>query len=306
MRSLAVRKRACPRSYPRPRRAGCSAAWRSKKMSLCLSMSVYDLNRLDVKKGRIILETDIHRCRFRVARLERIPEKLADQVNKLRMLLKACRRIGRPLHIFRGLPMPEKSYFFYDAMPRALVDLLGMNALRLEQIPSALKRLELAQLLLEAQGLGYDAFRRYVNPETRFGAICLAWCRLRDGGKVSRDVLFGIEMEYRRHKEENNMSEQDGALVKFGVAAASIQERPSPVASASEELMVLRVAMDAVTAARRIGQVDEASLVCAVAGELETNLTRRKKTWLTQPEALRKRCLDVAELFVKEVWHGGA
>ena len=68
--------------------------------------------------------------------------------------------------------------------------------------------------------------------------------------------------------------------------------------------MVLKVAMDAVTAARRIGQVDEASLVCAVAGELESNLTRRNKTWLTQPEALRKRCLDVAELFVKEVWLG--
>ena len=32
-------------------------------------MSVYDLNRLDVKKGRIILETDIYRSRFRMARL---------------------------------------------------------------------------------------------------------------------------------------------------------------------------------------------------------------------------------------------
>lgn len=268
------------------------------------AMSVYDITRLEIKKGHIIKETDIHRNRFRIARFEGMPEKLADQVKKLQVLLKACRRIGRPLHIFRGLPTPEKSYFFYDAMPRALVELLGMKALRLEQIPTALKHLKLAQLLLEGQGLGYDAFRRYTDPQTRFGALCLAWCQLRDKGKVSRDVLSDFESEYRSYKEENNMSEQDGALVRFGLAAAGIQGRPSPEASANEELMVLKVAMDAVTAARRLGQMDEASLVCAVAGELETNLTRRGKTWLDHSGALRKRCVEVAELFVKEVWLG--
>jgi hypothetical protein len=266
------------------------------------AMSVYDLNRLDVKKGRIIRETDIHRHRFRMARLERMPEKLTDQVNKLRMLLRACRRIGRPIHVLRGLPMPERSYFFYDAMPQPLVDLLGMRAFRLEQLPAAIKTLEMAQLLLETRGLGYDAFRRYVNPTTCFGAICLAWCEIKK--KTLGDPIPDLIAQYRKFMEENKMSEQDGALVRFGQAAASIQQRPSPAASANEELMVFKVAMDAVTAARRLGQVDEASLVCAVAGELETNLSRRDKTWLTQPEALRKRCLDVAALFVRDVWLG--
>ena len=268
------------------------------------TMSIFDLNRLEVKKGRIIRETDVYRSRFRMARLERMPEKLTDQVNKLRMLLKGCRRIGRPLHIFRGLPMPEHSYFFYDAMPRALVDLLGMNSLRLEQVPGALKRLKTAQSLIEAPGLGYEAFRRYANPATRFGVICLSWCKLREIKKRPGDILSDLVMEYRKFEEENNMSEQDGALVRFGKAAANIQQRPSPDASASEELLVFKVAMDAVTAARRIGQADEASLVCAVAGELETNLSRRDKTWLTNSEALRKRCLGVAEIFVKDVWLG--
>lgn len=268
------------------------------------AMSVYDLNRLDVKKGRIIRETDIHRQRFRMARLESMPEKLTDQVNKLRMLLNACRRIGRPIHVFRGLPMPEKSYFFYDAMPRPMIDLLGTKALRLEQVPTAVKRIDTARLLLEADGLGYDAFKRYVHPATRFGAICSAWCQLRNSKKTSKDTLATFISDYRKHKEDNKMSEQDGALVKFGVAAAGIQKRPAAEASANEELLAFKVAMDAVAAARRIGQVDQTSLVCAVAGELETNLLRRDKTWLTHPEALRKRCMEVAELFVIDVWQG--
>lgn len=272
------------------------------------AMSTFDLNRLDVKKGKIIRETDIHRRRFRIARLERMPERLKEQVNKLRMLLKACRRIGRPLHIFRGLPMAERSYFFYDAMPQALMDLLGTNAFRLEQIPAAIERLETAQVILEEHGLEYDVFRRYACPSTRFGAICLAWCKLREGQgkdkKSPKNVLIRFEETYRKYTEEKRMSEQDGALVKFGLAAASIQKRPPSGASANEELLVFKIAMDAVTAAQRIGQMDEASLICAIAGELETTLARRDKTWLTQPEALRKRCIDVAQLFVKEVWLG--
>jgi hypothetical protein len=268
------------------------------------AMSVFDLNRLDVKKGRVITETDIHRQRFRIARLERMPEKLADQVGMLRMLLKACRRIGRPFHIFRGLPTSERSFFYYDAMPRALADLLGGKAFRLEQIPEAVKRLETAQLLLGENSLGYDAFRLYANPSTRFGAVCLAWCELRKAKNINKGILADFAAEYRNFLEENAMSEQDGALVRFGRAAAGIQKAPAPGASANEELMVFKVAMDAVSIARRIGAVDEASLVCAVAGELETNLSRRDKTFLTRAEALRKRCFEVAELFVRDVWLG--
>jgi hypothetical protein len=267
-------------------------------------MSIYDLNRLDVKKGRIISESDIYRLRHRIARLERMPEKLTAQLDKVRMFLKACRRIGRPIHIFRGLPISQRAFFHYDAMPRALVELIGGNSLRLEQIPEVLKRLKTAQVLIEANSLGYEVFRRYANPKTRFGAVCLAWGELRHEKSPPREVISGLAGEYIKQTEENTMSELDGALVKFGRAAADIQERPVPGASANEELFVFKIAMDTVTAARRIQQIDETSLIYAVAGELETNLSRRDKTWLTQPEAIRKRCLAVAEIFVRDVWFG--
>jgi hypothetical protein len=268
------------------------------------SMSIYDLNRLDVKKGRIISESSIYRLRHRIARLERMPEKLSAQLDKLRMFLKACRRVGRPIHIFRGLPISQRAFFHYDAMPMGIVELLGGNSLRLEQISEALKRIETAQVLIEANGLGYEAFRRYANPKTRFGAICLAWGELRKQKSPPREVVSGLAEEYLKQSEENSMSELDGALVKFGQAAATIQERPAPGASANEELLVFKIAMDTVAVARRIQQTDERSLIYAVAGELETNLYRRDKTWLTQPEALRRRCLTVAEIFVRDVWLG--
>ena len=54
------------------------------------------------------------------------------------------------------------------------------NSLRIEQIPDALKQLQLAQLLLETPGLGYDVLMQYANPHTRFGTLCLAWRHLHD------------------------------------------------------------------------------------------------------------------------------
>lgn len=271
------------------------------------AMSIYDLCRSEVKKGRVISGHEIYRLRYRIARLELMPERLAKQLDKIHLFLKACRRVGRPIHIFRGLPLSQRAFFHYDAMPRPIADLLGGASLRLEQIPDALKRLETAHMLLKTNSLGYEAFRRYANPKTRFGAICLAWGELRsEKNKKNQpgEIISRLTEEYLEQMGGNNMNETEGALVKFGRAAAGIQGRPGPGASANEELMVFKIAMDTVTAARRTQQTDETSLIYAVAGELETNLSRRDKTWLSQPEAIRKRCLTVAEVFVRDVWFG--
>jgi len=70
---------------------------------------------------------DAYGQRFRVARFERVPERTADQVKLLHLLLRTTRRIGRPMHLFRGLPTAEKAFFAFDAMPRRLADLIGGN-----------------------------------------------------------------------------------------------------------------------------------------------------------------------------------
>lgn len=266
-------------------------------------MSIYDLARLDPKKGVVYGGHEHYRGRYRIARFERLAERIADQVNQLRLLLQACRRTGRPLHVFRGLPTPQRAFFHYDAMPRLLAELIGGNSLRLEQIPAALDRLDTARILLETNGLGYDVLRLYANPHTRFQALCFAWCHLRDSGKPNENLLD----EYFTHRENLTMSTQDAALVRFGESAAKIQRRPGYQASGNEEMLVFNLCLEFTLGARAIGQADESSLVNGIASELEVNLVRKNKAAARQHrenDPLRTGCLDVAGQFVREVWNG--
>lgn len=59
--------------------------------------------------------------------------------------------------------------------------------------------------------------------------------------------------------------------------------------------------------ARRDKITDKKSLVYAIAGELETNLVRKVKASAKESregKTLREGCLDVAEIFVNDVWLG--
>lgn len=272
------------------------------------AMSLYDLNRLEISKGKVLKGVEIHQGRYRMARLERFPESLKGQVNTLRMLLSAIRRMGRPVHVFRGLPTRQRAYFHFDAMPRTLSDLCEGNSLRLEQIPVALRRLEMAQKLLETNGLGHDVLKMYATSGTHFGACCLAYCCLRDRDDKANGLAGELYQEILTYTKGNrHMSETDGALVRLGEAAAGIQKNPGGRSSANDELMVFKLCLDTVNQARREGQNDLKSLIYAVAGELETNLVRRQKAAARSKrdeKSLVQGCFDVAELFVKDVWLG--
>jgi len=272
------------------------------------ALSLYDLSRLEVKKGKVLQGMEVYQSRYRMARLERMAEKTKEQVNQLRMLLKATHRLGRSLHIFRGLPTQQREFFYYDAMPRLLSDLIGGNALRLEQLANARQQLEIAQSILETNGLGYDILRLYANSNTRFGAICLIWCVINESKQASEYLLKHFKSEYLKYVQgEEIMKPEDGSLVKLGRSAAGIQQFIGAGASASEQLLVFKLCLDAVNDARLVKQTDAQSLIYAVAGELEHNLTRKGKAAASKHrggKSLTAACLEVAELFVKEVWLG--
>ncbi len=270
------------------------------------SLSLYDLSREEIKKGSVYKGVAIYKGRYRMARFERIADKTSEQIDQLRMLLKASRRLGRPIHVFRGLPTPQRAFFHYDAMPRLLANLIGGNSLRLEQIPNALEQLQLAQVLLEMPGLGYDVLMQYANPHTRFGTLCLVWCHLRDAGSA-RFLLIELERNLDKLLEEYPMSEQDGALVRLGKAAACIQRRPLGKTSTSEEMRVFKLCLDFAESARAYGQTDDTSLINGIASELEINLVRKNEMAARtrrNNQSLQDGCLEVATLFVHEVWHG--
>lgn len=272
------------------------------------SLSVYDLAREQRSKGDVYQGFDAYRHRYRVARFERMPEQIEKQVDLLRLLLRAVLRIGRPIHLFRGLPTAEKAFFAYDAMPRRLSDLIGGSRLRLEQIPAALERLEAAGLILDTNGLGFEVFDRYTRPATRMGAICLTWAQLHDEAKDQKaDRSARFRREFEQLIEEQPMTDTEAPLVELGRAAARIQQRPFGGASANEELLSFNLSLETAIGAWKIGQRDPESLTMAIAGELETNLARKQKIArkaLREGEALQDAFIGFARRFVDDVWFG--
>ena len=278
------------------------------------AVSIYQLASKDKIKAHYNgLEAYRHRCRL--ARLERIPEKTEDQINTLRLMLQACLRIGRPLHIFRGLPTTQKAFFYFDAMPSMLKALMGFNELRLEQIPRALQQLQIAQTLLETNGLGYDTLALYAYPRTRFSAVCLVWCHTQDLLKhISAQKASGLNSlagwmyrEFYLLQETQPMTTADGALVRFGQTASQIQRRPQGLASTNEEMRVFNLCMDTAMGLRAVNQHDSASLIHGIAGELETNLGRKDKMSASKfrdGQSLEIACMNVASQFVNEIWLG--
>ena len=273
------------------------------------SISTFQLASKDkVKVHYKGLEAYKNRCRL--ARLELIPERLYDgekkpgQVDTLQKMLNACLRIGRPIHIFRGLPTSQKAFFYFDAMPNVLKALLGFNEFRLEQIPQVLQQLQIAQTLIQTAGLGYDVLNLYAYPRTRFSAICLTWCFFRDNPSKKNDLLENkFISEFYSIQENYFMTEIDGSLVRLGQAANRIQRKPAPPPfnSTSEEMLVFNLCMDTAIGLRAAKQNDKASLIYGIAGELETNLVRKDKH--RQLKEIDINCISFASQFVNEVWN---
>ena len=142
------------------------------------SMGLNDLNRLEVKKGAAVYEgLDCQTRRIRLARLEALPAKDEELVTQLRMTLTAARRLGRPIHIFRGAPRRHPAIFYSDSLPPWLERLLGGDSLRIEQLPDALSSLELFEKLAKANGLGIEWAKQLADPDSTvvLGALCVAW-----------------------------------------------------------------------------------------------------------------------------------
>jgi hypothetical protein len=277
-------------------------------------MSLQQLGNLSVKDNMIDMKH--YQGRYRLARFESMPGRLffknkneeLGQIIVLRLILQAALRTGRPFHIFRGLPVANRAFFYYDAMPPLLAELLSDgqangNALRLEQIPAAIHRLEMAKVLLDTWGYGYQALQLYANPNTRFKGICFAW-----DGLAEKPIAGRLKQEYQTYFNggELTMTEEDGVMVKLAREAKKIQVSPSPD-SHSEQLMVIETCFYGLKQALKIPQpqIDDASLIHGIAGLLEETLKRRNLNVEYKFErAFINACVQVATVFVKEFWMG--
>ncbi len=273
------------------------------------SLGLHDLNRLETRKGQVYRGLDCQTRRIRVARLETLPAKDVDLIALLHMTLRAARRLGRPIHIFRGAPRRHPAIFHFDAMPAWLERLLGGNALRIEQIPAALDKLELFQNLAKMPGLGIEWARQLADPKTELGALCVAWAHTQDRAEsaaVRRETrkraldLIGTHGETKMKLKDN-----PDPLVRLAWLATGIQKRRGVGASTNKQLLCWKIAMDWLPEPGRFASADRDALVFGLAGTLEEELTRKSDAAGRKhrdDQGLPEACMDFARHFFDAVW----
>ena len=281
-----------------------------------ISMGLNDLNRLDVKKGAVYEGLDCQRKRIRLARLETLPNKDAELVTRLRMTLTAARRLGRPIHIFRGVPRRHPAVFYSDALPAWLAALLGGASLRIEQLPEALRSLELFENLASANGLGIEWAKRLADPDptVQLGALCVAWAHAVDHGGGKNDAWMLLETRTRERAlalvrntggDSVNLKDNQDPLIRLAWLASRIQKRRSRRDSTNKQLLCWKTALDFYPSAARSTSTDRQALILGLAGTLEEELTRKNDAAAKKHRdelPLGDACIEFAGHFANEVW----
>ena len=283
-----------------------------------VSMGLNDLNRLDVRKGAVYEGLDCQTKRIRVARLETLPNRDAELVVQLRMTLNAVRRLGRPVHVFRGAPRRHPAVFHSDALPSWLERLLAGDSLRIEQLPDALSRLALFENMANKPGLGVEWARQLSEPDpaVRLGALCVAWGLAVDRrGSGDGDHAWSVIETGTRERalaiirntgsESVNVKNSQDPLIRLAWLASRIQRRRGAGDSTNKQLLCWKTALDFYPAAERSATRDRTALILGLAGTLEEELTRKNDAAAKKHRddaPLGDACIEFARHFAEAVW----
>jgi hypothetical protein len=278
-------------------------------------LSLYDVVRARKEAGKkLLVESDTAEIgtRTMIGRFTALPTRLGATGNTPGLIgfaaiaVDAARRAGRPIHVFRGLPRRSNAFVEFDCLPRpverALEAEFGSAALRLEDLPDASRLLRLVEDMIQHRSLGSDIALGFADPTTRLGAGCLALATLdRTDDKNSRPLRFQITTLTRRAF----MEQTDDPIIAFAKAMTHVQAAPHRDASNAEKDLGMSAAIEAVEGARGIAHPSPASLVAAIVGKLENELSRGRIGW---PGRVHGRHFPVdhacaaAEVFVDRVW----
>lgn len=285
-----------------------------------LSMGLNDLGRLDIKKGQVYRGLDVQTQRIRIARLESLPRRDVELVIKLRRILRAIQRLGRPIHLFRGSPRPHPAIFFSDTLPYWLENALGGDSLRIEQIEPAISNLEFFENVLNSPGLGTRWAKQIVDldADIKLGALCVVWANAfdRSGNATnqSKSNWTGIENEARLRalklikKDTNNMKlwDNNDPLIRLACLATRVQMRFGSNASISEQLLCWNTALEFLSGSQETITNDEVALILGLAGTLEDNLTRGSSKAAAKEHrggnSLQGACIEFSTHFVTHIW----
>ena len=296
-----------------------------------ISMGLNDLNRLSVKKGTVYAGLDCQQRRIRLARLEALPRKDSELVAQLRLTLKAVRRLGRPIHIFRGSPRQHPAIFHSDSLPGWLHRLLGDDSLRIEQIDDALSSLELFEHMASRPGLGIEWAKQLADSDLRvkLGALCVAWCLAVDRreSREGPNAWLLIETGARKRAlalirntggKAVNLRDNQDPLIRLAWLATRIQKRKNIAASTGKQLLCWKTTLGFYSAALASTTNDRTALILGLASTLEEELRRKNDAAARKHrddelqrgrrtdqggESLGDACITFAKHFADNVWN---
>ena len=277
--------------------------------------SLFDALRTENRKPDKLVFRDVDNLsrRYRIGRYESLPNRMASRdrdigiITFVKMVFETAQRIGRPIHVFRGLPKPEPGYVSFDFLPEHLVAALGGTSFRIEQLPSRIHLLRVVEEIASIAGMGLELAARIADPETRFAAACDAIMRIdrMDEGKANTRSFLRHSLLNLLEDKETMSTESDNVIVRFAESMSHVQRAPIRSDGDTVPEMGLREALDAVEAAGQLGQVSRDSLIHAVMGSLDKELARKNlfSSKTTRKETtLESSLLAAAEIFVDDVW----
>jgi hypothetical protein len=275
-----------------------------------------DVLRTTIGKGLTYRAQDGLDRRVRVARYEEMPTRLVangtepGQIGFVSMAFEAAQRLGRPIHVFRGLPRVRPEFVFFDTLPQPIELLLGGTGARLEQLPGLIDRLRGVEAIADATGFGAELAARLCDPMTRFGAACDALARAENRLTKQADPTLRRIQTFSRKllgDPDTMPSISDRAIVAFGEAMALVQRIPLRSDGGNVSELGLRIALDTAETLERMGQIHDDSLTFGVAGEITELLSRRSlvaRGEIRNGRALAEVVEAAAHQFVAGVWHG--
>jgi hypothetical protein len=276
-----------------------------------------DILRARIEPGRLnYVDDSALGRRARVARYEEMPTRLITvgtepgQISFLKMAFEAAQRTGRPIHLFRGQPLPRPEFVAFDALPQPIEQLLNGTGFRLEQLAWCVMRLRGMEAVADATGFGAELALRIADPDSRFGAACDAFARVETRAATDNDRTLPAIRAFATTllgDSDTMPSDNDRALVAFGEAMARAQRIPLRDDGGNVAELGLRTALDTAEALERIGQVGEDSLIAGIAGEIEATLSRRglmarreARNGASQADVIAA----ATTVFVRDVWNG--
>lgn len=202
-----------------------------------------------------------------IGRRQVMEKKLADQISTIRKIMISAHRLGRPIHVYAGIPFPSNAYVFFDCLPPLVKNFMGTNEWRLDQLSRAIQDISLLEDIATYQR---DILHK-LNHNNNYDIFCYLYKEFSKEKKISQKtqiyLLTCIE------EEEKKMSNHP--IIKLAKIAARIQMRNNHNTTDTVDEIILRTSFDLLSSMTADERNDSDFAISIIAGNLMKDLKRR-------------------------------